>query len=63
MVVLQLLFTYAPPLQELFGTQGVPLYVWPRLFAGGLAFFALVELEKAILRATRGSARAAAVPA
>jgi magnesium-transporting ATPase (P-type) len=49
-VILQLLFTYAPPLQRLFGTEAIPLRVWPWLFLGGLAFFLLVETEKLIIR-------------
>jgi len=52
-VVLQLLYTYAPPLQYLFETEGVPLGVWPWLFLGGLVFFLVVEAEKAIIRAMR----------
>ena len=28
-VILQLLFTYAPPLQALFGNEAIPLHVWP----------------------------------
>jgi magnesium-transporting ATPase (P-type) len=52
-VVLQLLYTYAPPLQYLFETEGVPLRVWPWLFLGGLIFFLVVEAEKAIIRAMR----------
>jgi magnesium-transporting ATPase (P-type) len=51
-IVLQLLYTYAPPLQRLFETEGVPLGVWPWLFLGGLIFFLVVEAEKAIIRAT-----------
>ena len=51
-VVLQLLYTYAPPLQHLFETEGVPLRVWPWLFLGGLIFFLVVEAEKAIIRAS-----------
>jgi magnesium-transporting ATPase (P-type) len=51
-IVLQLLYTYAPPLQSLFETEGVPLHVWPWLFLGGLTFFLVVEAEKAIIRAT-----------
>jgi magnesium-transporting ATPase (P-type) len=62
-VILQLLFTYAPPLQELFGTAAVPLRVWPWLFAGGLVFFLVVELEKLVIRAARGSARNVTAPA
>jgi len=52
-VVLQLLFTYAPPLQELFETEAIPLQVWPRLFAGGFVFFLVVEAEKLIIRMSR----------
>jgi len=48
--VLQLLFTYAPPLQRLFGTEGVPLEIWPWLFAGGFVFFLVVEAEKFVIR-------------
>src|SRR5271168_2630008 len=64
-VVLQLLYTYAPPLQYLFETEGVPLRVWPWLFLGGLVFFLVVEAEKAIIRATgaRKPAPEAAAPA
>jgi magnesium-transporting ATPase (P-type) len=51
-VVLQLLFTYAPPLQQLFGNEAVPLGVWPWLFAGGIVFFLVVEAEKLIIRST-----------
>jgi len=52
-IVLQLLFTYAPPLQELFETEAIPLRVWPRLFVGGLIFFLVVEAEKLIIRVSR----------
>jgi magnesium-transporting ATPase (P-type) len=51
-VLLQLLFTYASPLQALFGNQAVPLHVWPWLFAGGLCFFVVVEAEKLVIRAS-----------
>ena len=63
-VVLQLLYTYAPPLQRLFETESVPLQVWPWLFLGGLIFFLVVEAEKAIIRAfgSRAPAPEAAVP-
>jgi magnesium-transporting ATPase (P-type) len=53
-VVLQLLFTYAPPLQALFDTESIPLHVWPWLFLGGFVFFLIVELEKLIIRSTPG---------
>ena len=57
-VVLQLLFTYAPPLQRLFDTEAIPLWVWPWLFMAGLVFFLVVEAEKLIIRSS-GSLREA----
>jgi magnesium-transporting ATPase (P-type) len=54
-VVLQLLFTFAPPLQSLFETEAIPLWVWPWLLLGGLVFFLVVETEKLILRTWRAS--------
>jgi magnesium-transporting ATPase (P-type) len=30
-VILQLLFTYAPPLQAMFGNEAIPIWVWPWL--------------------------------
>ena len=58
-VVLQLLFTYAPPLQRLFGTEAIPLDVWPWLFLGGLIFFLIVEAEKFVIRAYRSKSSSA----
>jgi magnesium-transporting ATPase (P-type) len=52
--VLQLLFTYAPPLQVLFGNESIPAGVWPVLLSGGLVFFAVIELEKLIIRSSPG---------
>jgi magnesium-transporting ATPase (P-type) len=49
-VILQLLFTYAPPFQRLFDNEAIPLPVWPLLLTGGLLFFAVVEAEKLIIR-------------
>jgi cation transport ATPase-like protein len=57
-VVLQLLFTYALPFQDLFETEAIPLWIWPRLFLGGLIFFLVVEGEKLVIRKA-GLARAA----
>ena len=51
-VVLQLLFTYAPPLQAMFDNEAIPLGVWPWLLAGGLVFFLVVEAEKFIIRSS-----------
>jgi magnesium-transporting ATPase (P-type) len=58
-VILQLLFTYAPPLQTLFETEAVPFRIWTWLVLGGFLFFLLVEAEKLVLRMRR-SARAIA---
>ena len=52
-VILQLLFTYAPPFQTLFETEAIPLWVWPWLFVSGLVFFLVVEAEKLIIRISR----------
>jgi magnesium-transporting ATPase (P-type) len=57
-VVLQLLFTYAPPLQYLFHNEPIPLEIWPWLFLGGLVFFLIVELEKLVIRLTPSLRRA-----
>ena len=51
-VVLQLLFTYAPPFEAMFGTEALPLWVWPWLLSGGLVFFLVVEAEKFIIRSS-----------
>ena len=56
--VLQLLFTYTLPFQDLFETEAIPLWIWPRLFLGGLIFFLVVEGEKLVIRKA-GPARAA----
>jgi magnesium-transporting ATPase (P-type) len=52
-VILQILFTYAPPLQYLFGTEAIPAHAWPWLFLGGLLLFLVVETEKLIIRSSR----------
>ena len=44
-IVLQALFTYFPPMQEIFGVEGVPVSVWKWLLLGGVIFFLVVELE------------------
>jgi hypothetical protein len=41
----------------------MPLDVWPWLFLGGLIFFLVVEIEKAIIRATRSPEPALEAPA
>jgi magnesium-transporting ATPase (P-type) len=49
-ILLQILFTYAPFMQTLFGTQAVPPGVWMWLLLGGVTLFAIVESEKIVLR-------------
>jgi magnesium-transporting ATPase (P-type) len=58
-VVLQLLFTYAPPFELVFGNEPLPLEVWPWLIAGGVVFFLVVELEKLVIRSVPALRRAA----
>jgi magnesium-transporting ATPase (P-type) len=49
-VVLQLLFTYALPLQAIFDTEALPFSAWVWLIGGAFVFFFVVELEKLIIR-------------
>lgn len=49
-LVLQLLFTYAPPLQGVFGSVGLSLDEWLRVLLAGLALFSVAELEKWVVR-------------
>ena len=51
-VILQLLFTYAPPFQAMFGYESIPLWVWPWIIAGGFVFFLVVEIEKLVIRSS-----------
>ena len=50
LVVLQLLFTYAPPMQQLFGTAPLGAASWGLILGLALAKFLAVEAEKAVLR-------------
>ncbi len=52
----QLAITYVPPLQAVFGTQGVPLGDGLLIVALGAVFFALIETEKQIRLALRSRA-------
>jgi magnesium-transporting ATPase (P-type) len=53
-LLFQVLFTYAPPMQALFHTQALSLQHWLLIGAAGLAVFLVVEMEKAWLRRRRG---------
>jgi magnesium-transporting ATPase (P-type) len=52
-VVLQLLFTYAPPFHAIFHTQALPASAWPWLVGGAVLFFLVVETEKLVIRSFR----------
>lgn len=58
-VVLQLLFTYAPPFQAIFDTASLPAGMWLWILAGGVGFFLVVEIEKLVIRSVPGLKRAA----
>jgi magnesium-transporting ATPase (P-type) len=47
---LQLVFTYAPVMQQLFRTEALPLAWGLRIVAVGVALLVLLEVEKAVLR-------------
>jgi magnesium-transporting ATPase (P-type) len=46
-LVFQLLFTYAPPMQALFGSAALGFLPWLEIVIVAMLAFALVELEKA----------------
>jgi magnesium-transporting ATPase (P-type) len=49
----QFAFTYAPPLQRIFGTQAVAFWDGVLIVAVGVTFFALIEIEKQMRLAFR----------
>ncbi len=61
-LVLQLLFTYAPPLQALFGSAPLGILAWLEIVLAALCAFALVELEKAWQRRRAGAVRRRRAP-
>jgi magnesium-transporting ATPase (P-type) len=50
LIVFQLLFTYAPPLQQVFHTAALDVLSWLVIVALGAGKFLAVEAEKAVLR-------------
>lgn len=52
-LALQLLYTYAPPLQQLFGSTALAAYEWLRVLLAGVLLFSVAELEKALIRRFR----------
>ncbi len=53
MLLLQLAFTYFPPLQHLMGTEPIRLADWGIVTLAGMVILLLVELEKAVWRQIR----------
>ncbi|MEQ1816927.1 MAG: cation-transporting P-type ATPase [Nitrosomonas sp.] len=50
LLILQLLFTYLPVMQQLFGTTALDAAAWVRIIAVSLLLFLVIELEKYLLR-------------
>jgi magnesium-transporting ATPase (P-type) len=50
LLVLQMLFTYWPVMQQLFGTTALDAATWGRIIAVSLILFLLIEFEKFLLR-------------
>lgn len=61
-VLLQLGFTYASPMQALFGTADIDVPTWGKILAVAVAVFVLVELEKALLCRLQPAQQGAAAP-
>ena len=51
-IIFQILFTYAPWMQMLFGTTGLGFATWAHVIAASVALFAVMEIEKAVFRYT-----------
>ena len=50
LLVFQMLFTYLPLMQTLFGTAGIGLASWGRIILSAIALMLIVEVEKLLLR-------------
>ena len=55
LLVLQLAFTYLPPMQALFSTQPFPPERWVAILAVACSVFFLVELERTLMQRWRGA--------
>jgi len=53
LILLQLLLTYLPFMQSLFGTAGLDLDAWLRIIFFGLGLFLIIELEKMLIARRR----------
>jgi Ca2+-transporting ATPase len=50
MVILQLLFTYSPAMQRVFGTEGLGGTAWLLIMAVGVVIYGIVGVEKWLQR-------------
>jgi len=57
LIILQLGFTYLTPMQALFGTTAIDLYIWLRIVLVASSVLFLVELEKYVVRYMERNAR------
>ena len=62
-IPLQLAFTYAAPLQAVFGSAGLTALQWLKVLAAGLLVFGVAELEKLVIRRLGWVPEAAPEPA
>ncbi len=53
MALLQILFTYAPTMNQLFGTAPIGVVEWALILAGGLVIYLVVGTEKWLRRRAR----------
>jgi magnesium-transporting ATPase (P-type) len=53
LIVLQLLFTYAPPMQHLFRSEALDALSWAAILGLGVTVFLVIEIEKMMLRRAR----------
>jgi len=56
----QFIFTYLPPLQQVFGTRAIPLFDGLLIVAVGAVFFAVIESEKQLRLVFRRASQATA---
>lgn len=50
LILLQILFTYLPAFQLIFGTVALDADAWTRILSAGLVLFLIIEFEKYLLR-------------
>ncbi len=61
MLALQVLYTYAPFMNQFFNSAPIGMDAWIRIFAAGLVSYLVIEIEKAIQRGIRSKKAQAAL--